>query len=435
MLDTRGRADIGGCYLEAFRRTTDSSRPAVTMLRPCPLPWNTSATSSSATARRCGCAARGRRQGRPAGVLPRLSAESTYTRFHGFPSPTTELVGTRARSGLGRARSAHGHARQACGRRGELRPAAGSRLRRGCVHGRGRASGAGDRYAPARAARRPRGRPDRVIRRRRHDLESTHAGRLRGRRVRCLARVRAGRRRGSAVHRADGGTGSAWTSATTSPSWRPCSRSSRRESSPSWAHRQDAARSAASSSATSSRPTSRASSTRSISKASRSRACARTPASRTSPTPSISRSSASRGARAGGAEDALGAGTKVSASSPLVSPRSAEGVARQEQLVATARTRRAARRAELPRHRGHATSPERDVRTAGVPSGNVALSSQSGALGLALLEAATLAELASPRSSPSATRRTCRRTTCSSTGRTMRSRRSCCSTSSRSATP
>ena len=66
------------------------------------------------------------------------------------------------------------------------------------------------------------------------------------------------------------------------------------------------------------------------------------------------------------------------------------------------------------------------------PPGNIGFSSQSGALGLALLEAASPAASGCPHSSRSGTRRTSRRTTCSSGGRTIRRRTSCCSTSSRS---
>ena len=52
------------------------------------------------------------------------------------------------------------------------------------------------------------------------------------------------------------------------------------------------------------------------------------------------------------------------------------------------RARCAAHRAQLPRHRGSRLRPRRDVRVAFVPAGLIGFSSQSGALGLALLEAA-----------------------------------------------
>ena len=103
---------------------------------------------------------------------------------------------------------------------------------------------------------------------------------------------------------------------------------------------------------------------------------------------------------------------------------------------ARARSRRPADRAELPRHRRRGAAPERHLRAARAPAGAASrFSSQSGALGLALLEEAGCARArAARRSSPSATRRTSRRTTCSSTGRTTRRPRCRCSTSSPSAT-
>ena len=68
----------------------------------------------------------------------------------------------------------------------------------------------------------------------------------------------------------------------------------------------------------------------------------------------------------------------------------AEGVRRQERAArARARARRAAGRPELPRHRLGGGAAERDVRAAARSRpGNIGFSSQSGALGLALLEAA-----------------------------------------------
>ena len=90
---------------------------------------------------------------------------------------------------------------------------------------------------------------------------------------------------------------------------------------------------------------------------------------------------------------------------------------------------------ELPRHRVRRPAPERDVRgRRRRPRGSIGFSSQSGALGLALLEAAERAGSGSRRSSRSGTRPTSRRTTCSSTGRTTTRPTSSRSTSSRSAT-
>ena len=113
----------------------------------------------------------------------------------------------------------------------------------------------------------------------------------------------------------------------------------------------------------------------------------------------------------------------------------AEGVRRQEALLALVRAHGA--RLIGPNCLGIAVSACRLNATFGtrpLPPGNVGFSSQSGALGLALLEEAIQRGSASPRSSRSGTRPTSPRTTCSSTGRTTRTPRSCCSTSSRSAT-
>ena len=67
------------------------------------------------------------------------------------------------------------------------------------------------------------------------------------------------------------------------------------------------------------------------------------------------------------------------------------------------------------------------------PAGHVAFSSQSGALGLAILSLAVERGLGLSSSSVSATKRTSRATTCSSTGKTMSRRRPSCSTWNRSA--
>ena len=272
-------------------------------------------------------------------------------------------------------------------RRRELRPAARPVGRRGCVHGRGRAPGAGGRYAPARAARGSGGGGrHRVIRRRRHELEPAHAAGLRGRRLLHLARVRAGRRRGrlsivptgeyrDRVDERDHVAVAASLAAVLLAARR----------SPSWAHRQDAARSAASSTATSSRPTSTASPTRqSQGRARRRRACVHD-ASRRFPTPSTSRSSASPGEHVlAAAEDALGAGTKglcvISAGFAEIGPKGRLGRSsswRRRAHTACASSARTASGIAVTRPRLNATFAPRAF-----PPGNVALSSQSGALGL-----------------------------------------------------
>jgi len=67
-------------------------------------------------------------------------------------------------------------------------------------------------------------------------------------------------------------------------------------------------------------------------------------------------------------------------------------------------------------------------------AGRVSFFSQSGTLGVALLTAAASVGWACRHSSPPATARTCRATTCCSTGRPIPPRTSSCSTWSRSAT-
>ena len=113
----------------------------------------------------------------------------------------------------------------------------------------------------------------------------------------------------------------------------------------------------------------------------------------------------------------------------------AEGAERQEQLLCLVRAHGArlvgpnCLGIAVPRLGLNATFAPRAL-----PPGPIAFSSQSGALGLALLEKAAERGSASRPSSRSATRPTSPRTTCSSGGRTTRRPTSCSSTSSPSGT-
>ena len=109
-----------------------------------------------------------------------------------------------------------------------------------------------------------------------------------------------------------------------------------------------------------------------------------------------------------------------------------EGIERQEQLLSLVRSHGA--RLIGPNCLGIAIagpSLQRNVRRRAAPPGNIGFSSQSGALGLAFLEAAVTRGLGLSAFVSSATRQTCRRTICSSGGRTTRRRPRSCSTSSR----
>ena len=113
----------------------------------------------------------------------------------------------------------------------------------------------------------------------------------------------------------------------------------------------------------------------------------------------------------------------------------ADGERRQEALVATCRA--AGMRLVGPNCLGVIGGAGRVNATFSPhapPPGRVGLLSQSGGVGLALMEQAAPSDSGCRRSYRSATVPTCRRMTCSSTGRTMPRPTSCCSTSSRLAT-
>ncbi len=138
----------------------------------------------------------------------------------------------------------------------------------------------------------------------------------------------------------------------------------------------------------------------------------------------------------GAAEDALRNGVRaLVVISAGFAEFGSEGVQRQDRLLALVRSHGA--RLIGPNCLGIAVAaPSLNATFAArsAPSGNIGFSSQSGALGLALLEATESRGLGSLPSCPSATRPMCPRTTCSNGGRTTRTRTSCSSTSSPSAT-
>ena len=137
------------------------------------------------------------------------------------------------------------------------------------------------------------------------------------------------------------------------------------------------------------------------------------------------------------AEAALRTGTRalcvISAGFAETGP---EGIDRQEQLLDLVRAHGA--RLVGPNCLGIATAAvglNATFAPRAFPTGRIGFSSQSGRLGLALLERAEARGSACRRSSRSATRPTSRPTTCSSGGRTTPAPISYCCTSSRSATP
>ena len=90
------------------------------------------------------------------------------------------------------------------------------------------------------------------------------------------------------------------------------------------------------------------------------------------------------------AEDALRKGVRaLCVISAGFAEIGAEGVERQERLLALVRSHGARLdRPELPRHRRRRAAAQRDLRAEALPPGSIGFSSQSGALGLALIEAA-----------------------------------------------